>query len=469
MTRFVTGVFLAALVAGSAAAQVGDGRVYVRRIEFVGAENVSDDLLRRRMLQLEGTYVNTTSLERSVRRIEALPYIESADVRLRAVANAPDQTDVIVTIVDLPPRRWGGGGAWSESLGASVNGFFVNENLFGSGNRFAGRLDVSDIRTALDVSYTNPFVGRSEISRTVSLNLRDSDRLTLDTSDLQAEIGALNLVYRYPTGERQAVQFGVGLQTVDLETGNTVSDQLFDWIGRNGDGTVSGETAATDYVTADLLFGWRYDSRDAPVFAESGALHQFQVRTTLPGSEIEYATIDYRFDRYWPLGNGWIANLGAHIGYGTQLGSDTTSLPPNLNWFAGGFRSVRGYRENSLGPKDSLANAYGGNLVTTAQLELIAPLPEKWRAKTRLSVFYDVGNVFSTEGIDFVDSQGVPLDYGFDVSELRHSAGVAARFKLPFGVLGVSYGVHIAADDDNSNAFFRDDLERLQITLGVDF
>ena len=63
--RVFASVLLALLIVEEAWAQAGDGRVSVRRIEFVGAAGMSDGVLRRRMLQLEGTHVNTTALRQS--------------------------------------------------------------------------------------------------------------------------------------------------------------------------------------------------------------------------------------------------------------------------------------------------------------------------------------------------------------------------------------------------------------------
>ena len=97
------------------------------------------------------------------------------------------------------------------------------------------------------------------------------------------------------------------------------------------------------------------------------------------------------------------------------------------------------------------------------------PLPKKWQRHTRIGFFYDVGNVFSTENIGFLDDDGQRLDYGFDLSELRQSAGIAAQFRLPLGVLRLSYGVPLNADHNNPNRFLRDDIERFQIAIGVDF
>ena len=130
---------------------------------------------------------------------------------------------------------------------------------------------------------------------------------------------------------------------------------------------------------------------------------------------------------------------------------------------------MRGYRENRLGPKDSLGNPYGGNLLVSARAELITPLPEKWSKRLQLALFYDVGNVFSTEDLRFLDDEGLPVDYGFEFSELRRSTGIAARVLLPVGIVGLSYGIPIDADENNPNRFLRDDIERFQVTIGVEF
>ena len=130
---------------------------------------------------------------------------------------------------------------------------------------------------------------------------------------------------------------------------------------------------------------------------------------------------------------------------------------------------MRGYRENRLGPKDSLGNPYGGNLYISTQIELMMPLPEKWQKHVRIGFFYDIGNVFSTENVRFLDDEGQSLDYTFDFSELRQSAGIAAQFSIPLGVLRLSYGIPLNAEDNNPNRFLRDDLERFQIGIGVNF
>jgi len=51
-------------------------------------------------------------------------------------------------------------------------------------------------------------------------------------------------------------------------------------------------------------------------------------------------------------------------------------------------------------------------------MEVILPLPQDWANRARFSLFYDVGNVFSTSELDFYDKIGNPLDYSFDAGNL---------------------------------------------------
>ena len=461
--------FLIILMSFELPAQVGDGRIYVRRIEFLGTNRIDDQVLRRELLQLEGTHINTVALEQSRLRLERLPYIERAQVTQRPVKHAPDQVDVLITITEAPARRYGGGGGYSESHRASLHGYFVNENILGTGQRFAARIEASEFRTAAEVLHSDPYAQPNGISRTIAISSRRIDQLTADTSELEANLTAGLLEYGYHVAETQAIRFGLSLQDAELITGPLASDQLVDWVRNNGNSTVQGNESSTDYLTAQFLFGWHYDTRDKKVFPSHGLEQLLSFKTAVPGSEVEFYVVDYELSKYWPLNGRWTAKMGVKLGFGAKYGSKTSSLPPNLNWFAGGPNSVRGYRENRLGPKDSLGNPYGGNLFVSAQFELMMPLPEKWQKHLRIGFFYDIGNVFSTENVSFLDDDGQSLDYGFEYSELRQSVGIAAKILIPLGVLRLSYGVPINAEDDNPNRFLRDDIERFQIAIGVDF
>ncbi len=206
MRYFSLLAFLLVLTPRVGEAQTEASRIYVRYIEFQGVTRINDDVLRRELLQLEGGFLNTVALEQSRLRLEQLAYIERAQVSLERVEDARDQVDVVITITEAPARRYGGGGAYSESLRGSLNGYFTNENIFGTGQRFSARVDVSDFREFVELSHTDPYARSNRVSRTVTVSSRQSDRLTADTTDLEADLATVRLQYGYRIGEYQSDQ-----------------------------------------------------------------------------------------------------------------------------------------------------------------------------------------------------------------------------------------------------------------------
>jgi outer membrane protein insertion porin family len=221
----------------------------------------------------------------------------------------------------------------------------------------------------------------------------------------------------------------------------------------------------TDFYSYELLAGWTYDSRNRSLFADRGARQRLSLSSTGPGSEVEFYTIRYDYTKYWPLFGPFTLKITGEVSWGEDFGS-TTTLPPYKRFFGGGPDSVRGFKEGRLGPLDTNGNPFGGNLSLAHQTEILLPVPERMRGKGRLNLFFDIGNVFSTDDTRFpiINDQGEveELDFDFDASELRYSAGIAAEWLSPMGVFRFSYGVPLNDESD-------DEVEEFQFSIGSAF
>ena len=457
---------LLALGASVGTAQQSADRIYVRRIEFRGVTRTSDEVLRRELRQIEGTFLSAAALEESRIHLERLPSVERATLAVTLVPGSENVVDVVVTIVEEPTRRYGVGGGYASSLGASVHGYFDNDNLFGTGQRLSMTIEAGELGSRADFSYTNPYAFDAGVSRTISLALREVDSLTADTSSIDTELAEGRLEYGYPIARHQNVRLGVALRESMLNAGTDASEQLKSWIATNGDPAVASSAVSTELTELDFLFRWRHDTRNHDSFPDQGFEQTIDFRAALPASEVEYFTLRYDVTGYWSIGDEWAASVHGIAAFGEALG-ETTALPPYLNWIAGGPATVRGYR--GLGPKDSLGNPYGGNLLTAAQFEVRTAWPRRWASRLRSGFFIDAGNVYSTDGTAFFDAGGQLVDHGFSASELRASAGIAAAVLMPFGTVRLSYGIPLNASDGGGDAMLRDRTERFQIAVGVDF
>jgi outer membrane protein insertion porin family len=85
-----------------------------------------------------------------------------------------------------------------------------------------------------------------------------------------------------------------------------------------------------------------------------------------------------------------------------------------------------------------------------------------------MALFFDVGNVFHTGGIDFYDKLGDPISYGFDYDRLKKSVGFAVEWLAPLGLLRFSLASPLNADKE-TDRFRADEVERFQFSIGQAF
>ena len=447
-------------------------RVYVRRINFNGISEIDDEVMRREMRQLEGAYLSNRLLERSKVRLQRLPYVESVEFSNRPVEGTPDLVDVDFDLEYRMPGQFSGGVGYSESQKLLLNGSIVHTNFLGSGNRVALELNSGRFQKLYSISHTDPFRSMDGIRRTIAVNYRDITQFASGASEFSTTSAGATIDYGYPISEFQTLSFGATYQRSELLSSTRSTRQAQEWVANNGDPFVtdvgSGLTFfGTKFDTVELLAGWTYDSRNRALFANRGTRQQVFVGVTAPGSDVEYYTARYSVTRYQPLFRKWTLRLNAEFGIGEALG-DTTALPPYKQFYGGGPQSVRGFRESYLGPRDSLGNPYGGNVLVAGQAELILPLPEKWASQTRATLFYDIGNVFNNNEVAFTDKLGSPVQYRFDASELRQSVGIGVQWLAPLGLFRFSYAYPLNAYDGNDR-YYGDQIERFQFSIGQAF
>ena len=107
---------------------------------------------------------------------------------------------------------------------------------------------------------------------------------------------------------------------------------------------------------------WFRNTLNRGQLATDGASHNIGVEVTLPGSDLEYARINYSNQIYWPLGfaRNWVIGLQTNLGYGFGYGEQRDAFLQQLfcRWSDSGGGRVRGFEENSLGPNSTAGARY---------------------------------------------------------------------------------------------------------------
>ena len=464
-------------------------RVYVRHINFNNTTAINDETLRREMRQLEGGWLSNSAVERSKERLQRLPYVEKVEFENKPVAGSADLVDVDFNIKEGLPGQFGGGIGYSEAQKFSLNGNFVHSNFMGTGDRIALEINAGKYSKSYTFAHTDPYTTIDGVARTTSLTLRDITQFVAASSAFSTKQITGAIQWSYPISEYQYISLGTSAnknslvvsqgysaqQSVDWvkQNGNTFQRELSD---TNGDGVVNSLDSpytvyGTNFYTYELTGGWSYEGRNRALFPDRGMKIAISARYALPLSDVKYYQSNFDFITYIPLWRKFLVSVQASVDYASALGK-TTSLPPYLNYFAGGPDSVRGYRESRLGPKDNIGigNPYGGNFRVVNRYELIFPVPEKWKSSARVSLFYDIGNVFQTGNkVKFLGVDDItPVDYHFNYANLKQSTGVAVQWLAPLGLFRFSYGIPLNPFPGDT-VRFGDETERFQFSIGQAF
>lgn len=97
-------------------------------------------------------------------------------------------------------------------------------------------------------------------------------------------------------------------------------------------------------------------------------------------------------------------------------------------------------------------DSFGGNILATATLELLFPLPfVDDRSRVRSAFFIDAGNVFSSHCTERQELLNNCTD--FDLGEIRYAAGISITYLSPFGPLTMYLAKPFGKEGDDTKTF----------------
>jgi outer membrane protein insertion porin family len=456
-------------------------RVYIRRIQFVGNSKTKDEVLRREMRQMEGAWFSQAAIDRSKIRMQRLTYFETVEIETPPVPGTDDQVDVIVSVIERPAGSFTVGLGYSQVQGLIASLSIQQDNFIGSGKRLGLGISYSKIIKSLNMSYDNPYWTDDGISRGFYARYQEFDQGQANISTFTSSEWALGMNFGLPITEVDYLRSGLGIRSSQINIGQTrcVDPWWEDWdpvedgpcleiglvprdydplsrsLDHNGDRVISSKEREFDIL--DWSVSWTRDSRNHFLNPTRGSAQSLTLQASLPGSSRDYYKLFYRGAKYWPIWGGLVFSLRTNIGYGDSYDSyDKTSkataldpteppfypvgqcdptdlmlldtgLPFYEHFYSGGVRDLRGYDDNTLGPKDGSCRSVGGDFKVTGGAELAIPTPfAGGQSGTRIALFVDTGYVY--ENIS-----------AFDVEKMRGSFGLSVTWEAPIGPIVISY------------------------------
>ncbi len=430
-------------------------RAYVRRINFSGNTLTADEVLRREMRQQESAWASNKKIQQSKLRLERLGFFKEVNVETRQVPGTTDQIDVNYSVEEQPTGSINFSLGYSQGSGFLIGAGVSQKNFLGTGKNVSIAANRSSVGSFYNFSYLDPYYTIDGVSRGFNIFFKERDFDEDDTSSFRTDSYGAGVTFGYPISESQTLSFRFGVENTKIKLGTFPVSEILGFITEEGD----------DINEFQITGTWRQSRLNRGFFATKGSSQSLSVELAVPGSDTTYYKITYKGQVYFPIFDQLTLKLRGNFGYADTLDS-SKPFPFYNNFFAGGIDSVRGFENNTLGPRstpdpldpDQGPDSFGGNVKTTGGVELIFPTPfltDKRSVRTLL--FVDAGNVFNTDC-----PSTSPNCIDFDLGELRYSTGIGVTWLSGFGPLTFSLAKAL-----NEGDF--DETEVFQFSFGTTF
>ena len=393
---------------------------YVGRVQVQGNTKTKDIVIRRELRAYPGESFSGAKLKRSKERLYNLGFFE--DVRFDTeAASEPNTKDLVVSVKEGKTGEFSFGGGYSSV--DSIIGFVqVRQKNFdwqnwktftGAGQDFAMRFEGGSVRKNAELSFTEPWVFGYPYSFGFDLYRKEFNKSS-NSGYFFSEVktgGDLRL-------GKEFTEYDKGLLVYKLEQvkisdiPDDASQALKDEIGSN--------------VTSSMALTLTHDQRDNIYNPTTG--YMVSGTAELAGGPFAGDRNFYKIygsaSTYFKHFESMVLELKGRTGVADSY-SDSPTVPIYERYFAGGGNTIRGYREQRIGPRDpGNQQPIGGNAYWIVNLEETFPI---YPNLIKGAVFFDTGNVEQKIG-----------DYG--KGGLVSGMGVGVRVKTPIGPVKLDAG-----------------------------
>jgi len=404
---------------------INEGEIsYTGKVIIRGNQKTKDKVIMREMALKEGEPYSYDELVRIRERLSKLGIFDEVSIDLVDPFEEDGKVirDTLITIKEASAGTVDVAIGYSdyERLRGSLE--IDYQNLGGYNRQIGLRVEMSNVQERYSLNFKDPwFFNKPNLPFNLSLINEKRRAINLDTKETLYKLRKLSLIAGTEREIRNKLKAGINyeyssVKTTDVEPGVILTR----------DDT---ETVDISSISSSIF----YDTRDNPFDPASGSLSGIVLKVASKAllSEAEFIKGIFQSSWYIGLKRGVVFAFSIKAGIAHSFG-ETKELPLIERFFLGGRTSVRGYSQDTLGPKGENDVPTGGNVFTLVNTEVRIPLKKGFGIAT----FVDAGNVWRS--IDDFEP------------ELRYTAGVGLRYRTPIGPLRIDYGYKLDRLPDES-------------------
>ena len=406
-------------------------RVFINRIDIKGNSRTLDKVVRREFRLNEGDPFNTDKIRRSRQRIENLGYFDKVDLRTIPVSNAPDKTDVAVTVSEKSTGAFNVGVGWSTYDGLLFEVGVQERNFLGTGNIVGIVASTSGRETQVDLSYTDPYFMDMPLSAGVDVFHFTRDYTDDSSYKWKTTGAAVRFGWDYTERFRQTVKYTLQSDDVtDIEPDASIYIKE-----QEGKSSLS--------MIGEVM---SYDTRDSVYNPTEGFYTSLGFDFAGLGGDNKFVRVNWNAMQYFELTERWVLSVSGTAGYIVGIAGEDVRI--NNRYYLGGS-TLRGFEIGGVGARDkATGDSLGGDWRLTASTQLMFPLGLPSEFGIRGKLFVDAGMIGKPDG----HYDWNQVDYS---NKPRVSIGTGLLWQSPMGPINIDLGFPIVKEKYDEKEVFR--------------
>ncbi|MDQ7787251.1 MAG: outer membrane protein assembly factor BamA [Thermodesulfovibrionales bacterium] len=385
---------------------------FFSKVIVKGNQKTQYEIIDRELLQKEGDPLNYSLVTQQRQKLYKLGLF--TDITTELIDTYGNRKDTLIKVQE------GKAGAVEFGIGYGdyerYRGFLElsYRNLWGMNRQVSLRLEGSSLEKRYILQYFEPWFLflRTPLPFRAFILGEEKEEVNIDTRETRYKLS------------RHTVTAGVEKKISEMLKSELYYEfSVVNTYDVQPDVVLSKEDTGTLLISG-MRLGLIYDTRNDPFYPSKGILSGLSVKLTSPLflSETDFIKISFYGNSYHAL-RKWLVLAASLRGGMAQGYGATQELPIVERFFLGGRSTVRGYEQDTLGPKGKDGNPTGGNVFLMENLELRTLLGKG----IGVVAFLDGGNVW----VDITD---------VDLADIKFTAGLGLRYNTPVGPLRVDYG-----------------------------
>lgn len=414
---------------------------YVNEIRITGNAKTKDAVIRRGLRLYPGERFDGKKLKRSKQRLYDLGYFDEVIFDTEPT-KYPDRRDLVVRVKETKTGEFSFGGGYS-SVDRLIGFIEITQRNFdltnlstftGAGQNLKVRAEIGSVRRNYLVSFTDPWIfGYPYLFGFDAYNYERKKESALGYGYGERRTGG-NLRFGKEFTDYDQADLIYKLERVKIsDVADDATSALKDEEGKN---TISSLGLTFTRNTTDS----RYNPTEGYILSATG-----ENAGGIIGGDKDFYKLSGTGEVFFNYQKKLVLEFKVRTGWADEY-DDSKSVPIYERFFAGGANTIRGYKERSIGPRDSkTGDPVGGESMLIGNVEATYPIFKNFK----IAAFYDLGNVWEKSD---------ELANG----DFKSSLGCGVRIKTPIGPVKIDMGYPLdkAHPDDKKKIRFHFSMAR---------